>query len=99
MADEGQSIEARVEWPNDLFEDPAISNLFVLSDDGQGLYLGLGHVPPFTGPAPTGAVTVIPNVCAAVYLTYQHTAELAELLANVVERKRKEIQERQGSQA
>ena len=91
MADSDGTFEARIEWPADIYRDAAISNVFVLSDDGQGLYLGLGHIAPFTSKPPSG-VTVAPNVRAAVYLTYKNTAELAQLLADVVERKKKEIQ-------
>jgi hypothetical protein len=88
------TFEVKVEWPADIYRDAGISNIFVLSDDGQGLYLGLGHVPPFTGEPPAGT-TVVPNVRAAVYLTYKNAAELAQLLTDVVERKQKEFQEHQ----
>ena len=86
------TFEVKVEWPADVYRDAGISNIFVLSDDGQGLYLGLGHIPPFTGKPPSG-VSVMPNVRAAVYLTYQNTAQLAELLNSAVERKKQELQE------
>jgi hypothetical protein len=82
------SIEATIEWPADIYKDAGLSNIFVLSDDGQGLYLGLGHVAPFTGPPPVDGVTVVPTVRAAVYLTYKNMAELAELLESVVDRRR-----------
>jgi hypothetical protein len=88
------TVEVKVEWPADIYRDAGIANIFVLSDDGQGLYVGLGHLPPLTGKPPVG-VTVVPTVRAAVYLTYKNAAELAQLFTDVVERKKKELEEHQ----
>ncbi|QEN14837.1 hypothetical protein ACRDU6_21090 [Mycolicibacterium sp. ELW1] len=92
--DEYQSIDLKVEWPTDIYRDAAMTNIFVLSDDGQGIYLGMGHIPPFTTSPPAGGATVVPDVRAAVHLTYRNANELAQLLNEIVDRKKREIKER-----
>ncbi|OBK13700.1 hypothetical protein [Mycobacterium asiaticum] len=94
-ADEG-TVEAQVAWPTDLYREAGVSNIFVLSDDGQGLYLALGHIPPFAG-KPSPKITVTPNVRGSVYLTYKNAGELGELLTAAYQRKKQEV-ERQRQQ-
>lgn len=83
---EGQ-FEARIDWPADTHVNAALANFIVMSDDGQGVYLAFGHIPPFAQAPPEGLTTVVPNVKASVYLTYKNTFELAQLLTQFVEMK------------
>jgi hypothetical protein len=89
VADETR-FEATIVWPTDIYRDADVSNYFVLSDDGQALYLGFGHIPPIPAPPPEGPVTVVPTVRGAVYLTYKNAAELAQLLGQFMQRKQEE---------
>lgn len=95
MAESGE-VEATVEWPTDIYRQAGVSNIFVLSDDGQGLYVGLGHVPPLSGIPTSDSVTVVPTVRASVYLTYKNAKELGELLTAAYERRKQEFERLQG---
>lgn len=92
MTEEGTQFEARIEWPQDTFAGAEVANFIVLSDDGQGVYLAFGHIPPFPARPPEDVPTVVPNVRAAVYLTYKNTAELGQIVNQFFERKQREQQ-------
>ena len=92
MTENELRVEAKIEWPPDTYAGAAIANFIVLSDDGQGVYLAFGHIPPFPAPPPEGLQTVVPNVRATVYLTYKNAVELGQLLNQFIERKQGEQQ-------
>ena len=64
MTEENVRIEAKIEWPPDAYAGAAVANFMVLSDDGHGVYLAFGHIPPFPAAPPEGVPTVVPNVRA-----------------------------------
>ncbi len=78
-----QRLEAKITWPADAYADAQVSNFFVVTDDGTGVYVGFGFIPPFPGPPPETLETVTPRIQSAVFINHVNAKQLADVLNQV----------------
>lgn len=79
MAKKEGQYEVNIVWPKDVHADARIANYFTFTDDGQGVYLAFGHVPPLPV-VPEGVTEVTPAVRSTIFLTHQNALQLAGML-------------------
>lgn len=78
-----QRFEAKITWPADVYGDAQLANFFVVTDDGTGVYIAFGYIPPFPGPPPESLETVTPRIQSAVFINHANAKQLAEVLDKV----------------
>jgi hypothetical protein len=77
---EQQRFEAKITWPDDAYAAAQVSNLFVVTDDGTGVYIAFGYIPPFPGAPPEVLETVTPRIQSSVFVNHANAKQLAEVL-------------------
>ena len=78
-----QRLEAKITWPEDAYADAQVSNYFVVTDDGTGVYIAFGFIPPFPGTPPEPLETVTPRIQSSVFVNHANAEQLAEVLEHV----------------
>lgn len=75
-------VQTNVTWPSDTHAGAELANVFMVTDDGLGVFVTFGHVAP--DPVPKAEVAErTPRIKSSVFISHADAKKLSDILNDV----------------
>ena len=79
-------LETKFVWPPETYAHAQVVNHFLVTDDGQGIYVAFAYLPPFPALPEEPVTSVSPQIKFAMNISYANAKQLLGILGQLVGR-------------